>query len=74
MNINLMIAALGRNLAALGARRLVMLAAAFMALAAMIALGAHFATRPDFAPLYGGLDRQDVNAIGDALSRAGGTV
>lgn len=71
MNINAMLGALMRNVAALGAARLALITGAILMLAGLVAAGIHLATRPDFETLYANLDRQDVIAMGDALSRAG---
>jgi flagellar M-ring protein FliF len=71
MNLNLLISNLTRNFAALGARRLIMLAASALALMGIVFAAAHYASRPEFTSLYANLDRQDVTAIGDALAREG---
>ncbi len=59
------------NLSALGARRLTMLAlTAALTLGALATLG-WWASRPATITLYSGLQRDDVNRIGPALSQAG---
>ncbi len=59
------------NLSALGARRLTMLAlTAALTLGALASLG-WWASQPATITLYSGLQRDDVNRIGPALSQAG---
>jgi flagellar M-ring protein FliF len=60
-----------RSLSALGARRLMTLAAIFVALMAGIGVSAVYLNKPAFETLYVGLDRDDVNRVGIALSEAG---
>lgn len=71
MNANLLIANLTSNIAALGTKRLILLALSALALTATILAAMHYASRPEFATLYANLDRQDVTAMGDALARDG---
>jgi flagellar M-ring protein FliF len=71
MNINLLLANLMRNFAALGARRLITLGVSALALIGLVLTAAHYASRPEFTSLYANLDRQDVTAIGDTLAREG---
>jgi flagellar M-ring protein FliF len=71
MNAQSLLASLMSRLTALGMARLAMIAAAILLLAGTFGLAVHYAARPEFSTLYANLDRQDVNAMGDALSRAG---
>ncbi|MGL4404577.1 MAG: flagellar basal-body MS-ring/collar protein FliF, partial [Notoacmeibacter sp.] len=71
MNANLLIANLTRNIAALGARRLIILGLSALALTGLVFASLHYASRPEFSTLYANLDRQDVTAMGDALAREG---
>ena len=71
MNASIMLANLSRNIAALGARRLVLLAVSALALVGLVLAAGHYASRPEFTTLYANLDRQDVTAMGDALAREG---
>ena len=57
-------------LAALGQRRLVILAAAGMLVFAGVGLAGYILSRPTFDLLYTGLDRQDVTRMGAALRDA----
>lgn len=59
------------NLAALGTKRLLAMAAAFMAVFALIGSGAYFLNRPAYETLYVGLERGDVSRIGIVLGEAG---
>jgi flagellar M-ring protein FliF len=59
------------NLANLGARRLGMMALAALLALSMIAAAAKYLNKPAFEVLYVGLDRDDVNRMGIALSDAG---
>ena len=59
------------NLAALGARRLIVMAAAAFAVLAIIASSAFYLNRPAYETLYVGLERGDVSRIGVVLSDAG---
>ncbi len=60
-----------RSLLALGVRRLAILATIMVVLMATIGFAAVFLNRPTFETLYVGLDRDDVNRVGIALSEAG---
>jgi flagellar M-ring protein FliF len=71
MNVNLLLANLTRNIAALGARRLIVLALSALTLMGLVLTAGHYASRPEFTTLYANLDRQDVTAMGDALAREG---
>jgi flagellar M-ring protein FliF len=71
MNAQALIATSLSRMAGLGVARLAMIAAAALLLFGVFGLALHFASRPDFSTLYANLDRQDVNAMGDALARAG---
>jgi flagellar M-ring protein FliF len=59
------------NLANLGAKRLVMMALAALVALSMIAAAAKYLNKPAYEVLYVGLDRDDVNRMGIALSDAG---
>ena len=71
MNASLLLSNLMANLAGLGAKRLAILGLVGATIIGVLGFGVHFASRPGTVALYSGLDRQDVNAIGDALSREG---
>ncbi|HLH10774.1 MAG TPA: flagellar basal-body MS-ring/collar protein FliF [Methylovirgula sp.] len=58
------------NLAKLGARRLVGLAVIGLAVFAITGLAGYYLSRPSVELLYGGLDRQDVSRIAEALKEA----
>jgi flagellar M-ring protein FliF len=57
--------------AGLGARRIVAMLVSVTLIIAALAIGALYLNRPAFEVLYVGLDRDDVNRIGIALSDAG---
>jgi flagellar M-ring protein FliF len=57
--------------ASLGARRIVAMLMAVTVIFAALGIGALYLNRPAFEVLYVGLDRDDVNRIGIALSDAG---
>lgn len=59
------------NLLALGARRLAVLGLVGLSVFAAVGLGSYYLSRPEFEPLYAGLDAQDVARIGAALQEAG---
>lgn len=59
------------NLAALGVKRLVAMAAAAFAVFAVIIGGAYLLNRPAYETLYVGLERGDVSRIGIVLGEAG---
>jgi flagellar M-ring protein FliF len=58
-------------LAGLGARRIFAMLTAVIIIFAALGIGALYLNRPAFEVLYVGLDRDDVNRIGIALSDAG---
>jgi flagellar M-ring protein FliF len=58
------------NLANLGAKRLGMMALAALVAISMVAAAANYLNKPAFEVLYVGLDRDDVNRMGIALSDA----
>lgn len=60
-----------RSLTALGARRLMTLAAILITLTTVIGLSAVYLNKPAFETLYVGLDRDDVNRVGIALAESG---
>jgi flagellar M-ring protein FliF len=62
---------LSDNLAKLGARRLMALAAVGLSIVAAIGLGSYYLSRPSEEVLYTGLTPQDVNRIGAALKDGG---
>ena len=62
-----------RSLKALGVRRLVTLGTILLTLMSVIGLSAVYLNKPAFETLYVGLDRDDVNRVGIALSEAGFT-
>lgn len=59
---------LGRNLLALGPRRLALLAGMGVALMLMIGLGSYLLSEPEFETLYSRLDHDDIASIGTVLS------
>jgi flagellar M-ring protein FliF len=59
------------NLLALGPRRLLVLALVGAAVFAVVGLGSYYLSRPEYEPLYAGLDSQDVARIGVALQESG---
>jgi flagellar M-ring protein FliF len=59
------------NLLALGTRRLAVLGLVGLTVFGAVGLGSYYLSRPEYAPLYGGLDAQDVARIGTALQEAG---
>lgn len=62
---------LGAGLIALGARRLIALAAAGLTIFVLVGISGYVLSRPDREVLYSGLDAQDVSRIGAALNEAG---
>jgi flagellar M-ring protein FliF len=62
---------LWKNLIALGARRLAVLAMIGFCTLAVLGLGSYYLSRPTTEVLYSGLDRQDVAGIGAALKESG---
>src|SRR5450432_4832890 len=62
---------LWKNLVALGARRLAVLAMIGFCTLAVLGLGSYYLSRPTTEVLYSGLDRQDVAGIGAALKESG---
>jgi flagellar M-ring protein FliF len=62
---------LWKNLVALGARRLAVLAMIGFCTLAVLGLGSYYLSRPTTELLYSGLDRQDVAGIGAALKESG---
>ncbi|CAN5118387.1 flagellar basal-body MS-ring/collar protein FliF [soil metagenome] len=60
-----------KSLIGLGYRRLAALALIGLTVFAVVGLGAYYLGRPSFDTLYTGLDAQDVNRVGYALSEAG---
>lgn len=61
---------LGRNLLALGPRRLALLAGTGVVLMLMIGVASYLLSEPEFETLYSRLDRDDTTAIGSVLSSA----
>jgi flagellar M-ring protein FliF len=61
---------LGRNLLALGPRRLAILAGTGVVLMLMIGLASYLLSEPEYETLYSRLDRDDVTAISAALASA----
>jgi flagellar M-ring protein FliF len=59
------------NLLALGARRLVALAAVGLGVFTAVGFGSYYLSRPDYETLYVGLNAQDVSRIGATLREAG---
>lgn len=59
------------NLLALGVRRLAVLGIVGLTVFLAVGLGSYYLSRPDYSPLYSGLDSQDVTRIGAALQEAG---
>jgi flagellar M-ring protein FliF len=59
------------NLLALGARRLVALAAVGIGVFTAVGFGSYYLSRPDYETLYVGLNAQDVSRIGATLREAG---
>jgi flagellar M-ring protein FliF len=59
------------NMAALGSRRLGVLGLVGLTVFVTVALGSYYVSRPDYSPLYVGLNSQDVGRIGAALQEAG---
>jgi flagellar M-ring protein FliF len=62
---------LRNNLLALGPRRLAALGLVGLVVFAAVGLGSYYLSRPSYAPLYSGLDSQDVARIGAALQESG---
>jgi flagellar M-ring protein FliF len=69
--VNKQLQSLTTMLAGLGARRIMAMLMAVMVIFAALGIGALYLNRPAFEVLYVGLDRDDVNRIGIALSDAG---
>lgn len=59
------------SLAALGARRLALLGAAGLIIAALLSGAGYMLSRPAYEVLYSGLDKQDATRISSALREAG---
>jgi flagellar M-ring protein FliF len=59
------------NLLDLGLKRLIALAVVGITVIVGVGAGAYFLSRPQFAVLYTGLERDDVTRIGTALNEAG---
>lgn len=59
------------NIAALGFRRMAIMAAALILIVSTIGYGAYVVNKPAFETLYIGLDRDDVNRMALALGEAG---
>ncbi|MFZ2102078.1 MAG: flagellar basal-body MS-ring/collar protein FliF [Oricola sp.] len=60
-----------KNLAALGTRKLAILAAVGIFVVAGVGAAAYYLNRPAFEPIYIGLERDDVTRMGMALADAG---
>lgn len=71
MNIARALQQLRQNLAALGPRRLVMLAVAGLTLFATISIGSYWIARSDYQLLYVGLSPNDASRIASVLSEIG---
>lgn len=61
---------LGKNLLALGPRRLALLAGTGVVLMLMIGIASYLLSEPEYESLYSRLDRDDTTAIGAVLSSA----
>jgi len=59
------------SLLALGSRRLAVLGLVGLSVFAAVGFGSYYLSRPEYEPLYAGLDTQDVARIGAALQEAG---
>ncbi|MEM8748814.1 MAG: flagellar basal-body MS-ring/collar protein FliF [Pseudomonadota bacterium] len=59
------------NLAALGPRRLGLMAATLALIMVVVGFGARFVNQPEFETLYIGIERDDINRMGIVLSEAG---
>ncbi len=59
------------NLLALGPRRLTVLGLVGFTVFAAVGFGSYYLSRPEYVPLYSGLDTQDVARIGAALQESG---
>ena len=59
------------SLLALGSRRLAVLGLVGLSVFAAVGFGSYYLSRPEYEPLYAGLDSQDVARIGAALQEAG---
>jgi flagellar M-ring protein FliF len=69
--VNKQLQSITSTLAGLGARRIVSMMVALSVIFATLGVGTLYLNQPDFEVLYVGLDRDDVNRIGIALSDAG---
>ncbi len=70
MNWNVHAEKLSSSMAALGAKRIAILAFVGTLVFVIVAVSSVFLTRPQYETLYTGLDPQDVNNIGIALNEA----
>jgi flagellar M-ring protein FliF len=59
------------SLLALGGRRLAVLGLVGLSVFAAVGFGSYYLSRPEYEPLYSGLEAQDVARIGAALQEAG---
>ena len=59
------------NLLALGPRRLSVLALVGLVVFAAVGFGSYYLSRPEYVPLYSGLDSQDVARMATALQESG---
>jgi flagellar M-ring protein FliF len=59
------------SLLALGSRRLAVLGLVGLSVFGAVGLGSYYLSRPEYQPLYAGLEAQDVARIGAALQEAG---
>ncbi len=59
------------SLLALGSRRLAVLGLVGLSVFAAVGFGSYYLSRPEYEPLYSGLEAQDVARIGAALQEAG---
>ncbi len=59
------------SLLALGSRRLAVLGLVGLSVFAAVGVGSYYLSRPEYEPLYSGLEAQDVARIGAALQEAG---
>jgi len=71
MNWGEQLTQLWANLLALGPRRLAVLGLVGLCVFGAVGLGSYYLTRPEYEPLYSGLDSQDVARIGAALQESG---
>jgi flagellar M-ring protein FliF len=71
MNWGEQLTQLWANLLALGPRRLAVLGLVGLSIFGAVGLGSYYLTRPEYEPLYAGLDSQDVARIGAALQESG---